>query len=264
MALPIYEAKTPFKPFDIHFGFRTGLDGLISSNYSIKMTRGRYALTMPDDVVNATRNEHVTALTSKMEKDHCETILTAQRDASISALLGQQELIQSMIDMLVEDNAETRAIHKKLNAQLKPIAAKLKTLQKEVQQAERAAAKEAKQTKQKPILAENASVNAVSNSDATFTSAVIANEILTKLAAVTFATNEARRLPKNKPFEVHFRVMARKTGAIAVAAKSIKIWAKSKATGQLGMMELPKNHDIYRKIRKVVRYLPSSFVKFNA
>jgi hypothetical protein len=84
--------------------------------------------------------------------------------------------------------------------------------------------------------------------------------IMSRFAAVTYATNAAKRLPINTTFKVVLRVNKKAADeSLSVLVKSIAIAGKVSKSGRADYTELAKNDLNYRKLRKASRVLPAAF-----
>ena len=85
--------------------------------------------------------------------------------------------------------------------------------------------------------------------------------IISRIAARTFATNAARRLPANTAFKVVIRAGLRKADdTILSGIKSIAKQVKLKSGKSTWKELVDKTDPVYRKIRSCGRFLPGAFV----
>lgn len=84
--------------------------------------------------------------------------------------------------------------------------------------------------------------------------------VMSRFAAVTFATNAAKRLPINTTFRVVLRINRKAADeSLSVLVKSIAIGGKIAKSGRTDYTELLKTDVNYRKLRKASRLLPAAF-----
>lgn len=82
----------------------------------------------------------------------------------------------------------------------------------------------------------------------------LAQSFLSKLVAITYAPNPAKRLPAKMTFDMAFKIVV--TGEKVIRANLISVIA-SRGSKQ---KTLDKSHEIFRKIRKACMLLPICFV----
>lgn len=83
--------------------------------------------------------------------------------------------------------------------------------------------------------------------------------VLSRFAAVTFATNAIKRLPANTVYQVILRINRKSAdGSLSVLCKGIAV-VKKNGKGRMAPEDLDKKDANYRKFRKAMRVLPAAF-----